>query len=213
VQEIAARRGYPETAWERPLCPGVYSGVFRDLSHAPATQTVIAPGDILWVDFGIKDRGYATDVIRAAYLLREGESAAPAPVAAMFQAARAANRAAAAAMKPGVAGWQVDAVARESVVAAGYPEFFHGTGHPVGFDVHDAGPALAQKSRGNAALLPLEQDQVFAVEPSVLRPMPELRGSWLINIEEEVLVTATGGEYLSPPQEELILIPPACAHD
>lgn len=209
VQDLAKERGYPELAWDRDHCPGVYSGLFRDLSHAAAKEVVIEPGDILWVDFGVRFEGYTTDVIRAAYLLKPGETEAPPEVAKMFETLERANRAAMRAMKPGVAGWEVDRVAREIVTEAGYPEFFHSTGHPVGRLVHGAGPSLgARGSRGRStAELLLEPGQIFAVEPSVMRKMPELGGAYIINMEEEVLVTETGSEYLTPHQTEIILIP------
>lgn len=114
------------------------------------------------------------------------------------------------AMKPGVAGWQVDSVARELVTEAGYPEFFLSTGHPVGRVVHGAGPSLGQRDLGRrsfAVELTLEPGQIFALEPSVMRRMPELGGAYIINMEEEALITETGSAYLTPHQTELILIP------
>ena len=209
VHELAARRGYSETAWEREGCPGVYSGLFRDLSHASPDEQVIEPGDILWVDFGIRFHGYTTDMIRAGYLLRPGETEPPPEVQRMFDTSKAANRAAVAAMRPGAAGYEVDAAARKVVTDAGYPEFFHATGHPVGIEVHGAGPRLGPKGPkyGSAVDLRLEAGQIFAIEPSVMLPKEELGGSWIVNIEEEVLVTEDGAVYLSPPQEELYLLP------
>ncbi len=38
-------------------------------------------------------------------------------------------------------------------------------------------------------------------------PKEELGGAFIVNIEEEVLVTDDGATYISPPQEELYLIP------
>jgi Xaa-Pro aminopeptidase len=210
VQGLAAARGYPALAWERDSCPGVYSGLFRDLSHAAPKDVVIEPGDILWVDFGVRFEGLTTDMIRAAYVLRPGETEAPPEVARMFATLRRANEGAVAAMKPGVFGWQVDQVARDIVTEAGFPEFFHSTGHPVGREVHGAGPSLGPRGPryGAGVALPLEAGQIFAVEPSVMRRAPELGGSFIINMEEEVLVTKEGAEYMAEHQTELILIGP-----
>lgn len=210
VQQLAHRKGYPELAWEAETCPGVYSGIFKALSHAPPKDVVIQPGDILWVDFGVRFHGYTTDMIRASYLLKDGESEPPAEVKKMFATLRRANEAAAAIMKPGVEGYRVDAAAREVVTEAGYPEFFHATGHPVGRVVHGAGPALAPRSGrfGPAVEMKLEPGQIFAVEPSVMRPAETEDGAYIMNMEEEVLITDDGSEYLAPHQTELILIPP-----
>lgn len=208
VQQIAARQGFPELAWEKEACPGVYSGVFKDLSHAAPTEDAIQPGDILWIDFGIRVEGYVTDMIRCGYVLRPGETRPPEEVQKMFDTLKRANEAAVAAMKPGVAAWKVDKAARDVVTESGYPEFFHSTGHPVGVLVHDAGPSLGPRSSryGPAVELPLEAGQIFAVEPSVMLPKPELGGSFVINMEEEVLVTKDGARYLAPHQTELYLI-------
>ena len=107
------------------------------------------------------------------------------------------------ALRPGVAGWEVDAAAREILVRAGYPEPMHALGHQLGRAAHDGGTALAPRwDRYGAAPSGLvEVGNVFTVEYGTAVPD---RG--YIGLEEELVVTADGVEWLSTPQRELWLV-------
>ena len=104
---------------------------------------------------------------------------------------------------PGAAGWEVDAAARESLVAAGYPEPMHALGHQLGRSAHDGGTTLAPRwDRYGAAPFGLvEAGNVFTLEYGTAVP-----GRGYIGLEEDVLVTADGIEWLSTPQRELWLV-------
>jgi Xaa-Pro aminopeptidase len=96
----------------------------------------------------------------------------------------------------------VDAVARRRVVEAGYPEYKHATGHQVGRLAHDGGALLGPEwaRYGETPNRLLEAGHVYAVELGV-----EVEGYGYVGLEENVLVTETGAEYLSEPQVEAIL--------
>jgi Xaa-Pro aminopeptidase len=118
-------------------------------------------------------------------------------------AVRASLEAAKAVLKPGVQGWQVDDAARSTLVSHGYPEYLHAVGHQVGRAAHDGGAVLGPKwdRYGNTPMMPIRESEVYTLELGVTLP-----GRGYLGLEEMVLVTADGCEWLSTPQTEMPLL-------
>jgi Xaa-Pro aminopeptidase len=190
-------------AWGRDHCPAVNAGPEKDVGHAGPGELEIRPGQLLHMDFGVIKDDYASDLQRVWYLLADGETAAPDDVARAWSALWASMDAGAAALRPGVVGWEVDAAARESLVAAGYPEPMYALGHQLGRSAHDGGTVLAPRwdRYGASPEGVVEEGNVFTLEYGT--PVP---GRGYIGLEEDVLVTADGIEWLSTPQRELWLV-------
>lgn len=192
----------------------VVNGVDRTLSmpivmkeriaHRPPGEAIVAPGDLVIMDFSVDVEGYVSDIARTVYFLKPGETKAPARIQAAFDAAHAAITAAGEALKPGVQGYEVDLVARNLLLERGMPEITHATGHQIGRDVHDGGTLLGPRWEryGHAPYGLVEPGMVFTLEPTIL---PEDGPTFIV--EENVLVTEAGIEYLTVRQDELILIP------
>lgn len=177
--------------------------------HSDPSDRVIQRGDVLRTDWGASCGGYCADIQRLAYVLKEGEKQAPAWLQQLWRASLSANRAATAAMLPGTMGVDVDRAGRGAVVACGYAEYPHGTGHPIGLKVHDVGPGLCPDWReryGEAGFFKIEPGQVFAVEPLAYTTPPELGYEVHASLEEDVLVEESGPRYIGQPQTEIILI-------
>lgn len=176
--------------------------------HADPSDRVIRRGDLVRIDFGITLRGYSTDLQRTAYILRTGEDRAPEEIRKMWKTARRAADLQIAAMRPGVTGVEIDAIARKTLVEAGYEGPPHGTGHPIGFVVHDVGPLICPdwpERYGTTVFLKMEEGQTFAVEPILYAPYKDV-GEIHIGLEEDVVITAQGAELLHEPLTDLILI-------
>ncbi|MBI5488559.1 MAG: aminopeptidase P family protein [Deltaproteobacteria bacterium] len=177
-----------------------------DRGHADPTERVIQPGDLLRIDFGVLNQGYSSDIQRTAYFLRPGEKEPPPAVRKMWDVTFRANRAAIAAMKPGVKATEVDAAARKTIVDAGYDEYPHAAGHEIGIKVHDTGPVLGpdwKERYGTLVWHPLEVGQVFAVEPMIYHDIPEVGGVVQVGLEEDVVIEPQGARLMGQPQDNL----------
>ncbi|MGH2545030.1 MAG: M24 family metallopeptidase, partial [Ardenticatenaceae bacterium] len=117
-----AERGL-EAAWDYDGCPIVNTGPGSTVGHAAPGDLKIERGHILHLDFGVRQNGFCSDIQRVAYFLAPGESEPPEEVRRGFETVVRAIRAAVEAMKPGVLGKEVDAIARAVVTEAGYPEY------------------------------------------------------------------------------------------
>ena len=196
-----AQRGL-ETAWHAGHCPTVNAGPESPIGHVGRTQQKVARGELVHFDFGVEQGGYCSDVQRVVYMTAAGESTAPEPVQRAFDTVVRAIQSAARALKPGVPGWQVDAVARDVVIEAGYPEYKHATGHQLGRLAHDGGALLGPRwSRyGDTPDLLVEAGHVYTLELGV-----DVEEYGYVGLEEDVLVTQEGADFLTEPQTELIL--------
>ena len=192
-----------QLAWDADHCPIVDTGADSPIGHARPTEQQVQRGQTLHVDFGVMQNGYCADLQRMAYFFRPDESAPPVEVQRGFETIVNALQSAVAAMRPGVQGLAIDHVARKIITNAGYPEFPHAVGHQLGRFAHDGGGILgpAWEKYGNLPNKELEAGQVYTVEPSLIVP-----GYGMMALEEDVLVTKTGAEYLGPAQTELVLL-------
>lgn len=177
--------------------------------HSEPTGRVIQRGDVIRFDWGASHAGYAADIQRTAYVLKGGETQAPAWLIKLWDDTLAANRAATAACRPGNTGYDVDKAGREALTKKGYEEYPHGTGHAIGLKVHDVGPMLGpdwKERYGDPVFFKIEAGQVFAIEPIIYLKAPELGYDFHVGLEEDVIVDASGARYIGEPQTELILV-------
>jgi Xaa-Pro aminopeptidase len=195
------RRGL-ETSWAADHCPTVNAGATSEAGHAGPTDIAMQPGDLVHLDFGIAYEGYRADLQRMWYLRSEADPEPPASVQRAFQACVDAIEAGRARLKAGVQGWKVDEAARQTLTAAGYPEYKHALGHSVGLATHDGGPLLGPRwpRYGESPERPIEPGSVYTLELGVATE----RG--FIGLEDEALVSKSGADYISPAQRALMIV-------
>jgi Xaa-Pro aminopeptidase len=183
-------------SWEASWCPSVASSQSRGGHGAPGA-VVIEAGDALRVDFGVFVDGYASDLQRTWYLRRPGETGAPTEIVCAFEAVRDAIALAAETLRPGVVGWDVDGPARAVLAERGFT-FTHALGHQVGRRAHDGGLLLGPNNvrYGYRSGGVVEEGMVFTLEPCV----------GPIGLEENVVVTPSGCDWLVAPQRSLYLV-------
>ncbi|RKY46573.1 MAG: aminopeptidase P family protein, partial [Candidatus Neomarinimicrobiota bacterium] len=85
----------------------------------------------------------------------------------------------------------------------GYEEFPHALGHGVGRFAHDGTALLgpAWEKYGKRPFKKLEPGAVFTIEPRL-----KVEGKGTVTIEEMVVVTENGADWLSHPQKKIWLI-------
>ena len=161
----------------------VASGARSALPHGRATTAKLPRRGFVTLDFGVVLNGYCSDMTRTVHMGR-----AQANEREVYDAVLEAQQAAVARVAPGVAAGEVDEAARSVLRSARLDRYFsHSTGHGVGLEIHE-GPRLAAKQTQT-----LEQGMIVTVEPGVYMP-----GKFGVRIEDMVLVTATGGQILTP---------------
>ncbi|MEW6367402.1 MAG: Xaa-Pro peptidase family protein [Acidobacteriota bacterium] len=190
-------------AWGRSTCPAVFTGPETAEAHYGPTGRPVERGHVMNMDFGVKVDGYCSDLQRTFYVLAEGEVTAPAEVQRGFETIVRSILESKRAMRPGVQAIEIDTIARKIITGAGYDEFPHALGHQVGRFPHD-GTALLGPAWEKYAHKPfqrLEAGMVFTIEPRLT-----IEGRGIATIEEMVVVTEYGADWLSTPQEQLRLI-------
>jgi Xaa-Pro aminopeptidase len=191
-----------EPAWEEDHCPSVFAGPQETGAHSGPTDKVLEPGHVFNTDFGVVYEKYCSDLQRTWYILKKGETNPPEEVMKGFNTIVKSIRLAFEALKPGVRGFDIDKISRDYIVSQGYKAFEHALGHQVGRSAHDGAALLGPDwdRYGKLPFIPLEEGQVFTIEPRLYLEQG------VVTIEEMVLITKDGAEWLSKPQKEIYLI-------
>jgi hypothetical protein len=172
-------------------------------------DTVIQPGDLLWTDFGIKYLGLNTDTQHMGYVLKPGETDAPAGLKAGLAAANAVQDALTASFKVGATGNAVLAAARAKAIAAGLDPSIYS--HPIGYHGHAAGTPIGMWDNQNPrdeGEWPMRANTAWSIELKATHVVPEWGGQKIgFKLEEDAFFDGTSVRYIDGRQTRLHLVP------
>jgi Xaa-Pro aminopeptidase len=192
--ELAAELDYQmrRLGAERPAFDTIVASGHRTaLPHAQPTEARLENDQLVLVDMGATQAGYASDMTRMLHLGRPA-----ARVRRLYAAVLEAQMAALAEVCEGATAGGVDRKARQTMRAHGLEKaFLHSTGHGVGLEIHEP-PRLGKKDKTR-----LRSGMVVTIEPGAY-----LEGFGGVRIEDTVLVTEYGCEVLTPTAKDLLLI-------
>jgi Xaa-Pro aminopeptidase len=190
IDRLIRQAGFSKSAFDTIVASGPNSA----LPHARPTERTLGEGDLVVLDFGGVYDSYCVDLTRTISV------GPPSPrCREVHSAVLDAHDRAVAAVAPGVSRFAVDAAARDSLTAAGMGEAFgHGTGHGLGLEIHEDPRVTRWRPDVDARGERLDTGMVFTIEPGAYFP------SWGgVRIEDDVLVSAAGGELLTDVTTEL----------
>jgi len=175
----ADRVGYPSI---------VGSGPNSTTLHYDVNRRQTRDGDLVVVDAGAEWGQYTADVTRTFPVNGKFTPRQK----AIYDLVLATQQAAFDSTRPGTTIGQLNRIARDYMRAHSGTlcgaemcdtYFIHGLSHWLGMDVHDVGDYST----------PLKPGMIFTIEPGIYLSQESLG----VRIEDDVLVTATGGEWLS----------------
>ncbi len=151
--------------------------------HQIRTSAKLRRGDKIMIDFGIKYKGYCTDMTRMIYTKNPKESEKE-----IYNLILKANKAGVKAIRPDVRLSDIDKAARDVISEVGYSEYFgHATGHGIGLKVHEL-PKVSEDTKNNPNKLKVKPGMVFTIEPGVYSD--KFKGG--VRIEDMVYVSKKG---------------------
>jgi Xaa-Pro aminopeptidase len=175
VSELRARGG------KAPSCT-VSVGSGTALPHGGGEDQLLGEGQVLWIDGGIAQDGYRSDITRT-YVI----GGFPTTVRSVMETVLSAQSASIQAVMPGTPAEAIDRAAREVIDDAGFGEAFtHRVGHGLGLGGHEP-PYLVVGNRQA-----LECGMVLTIEPGIYLP-----GRFGVRLEDDILVTDDGAVVMS----------------
>ncbi len=196
--------GLKLATWFQPSVSIFRKGAARELSGGE----VIQPGDMLWTDLGTIELGLATDVQQLGYVLRPGETDAPAGLRAGLAAANRVQDALTSSFRTGLSGNDILLEARRKASAAGLRPTIYS--HPIGTHGHGAGAAIGfwdDQTAGPRGARRLRPNTAWSIELSATHKVPEWGGQDVVfRLEEDAVFDGREVRYLDGRQTRFHLI-------
>jgi Xaa-Pro aminopeptidase len=163
--------------------------------HHTSDQRLTAKNSIILLDFAASWNSYCADMTRTIFFGK-----ATPEFKNMYETVRAAQEKAIQYLiefrprnKSDLYASSVDQIARDYIISQGFPSIPHSTGHGIGLQVHEL-PSVSPKDKTK-----LKPGMVITVEPGIYNP--KMGG---VRIEDDVLITGNGCEFLTKSDKNLI---------
>ena len=169
----------------------ISSGVGNyDVINGLSTFRRFEKGDMINIDYGALYHGYCSDITRSVFVGNPSERQS-----SFYLASKQIQEEACKAVRPGILISEVDRVAEQAIIDLGYKEYMlHRTGHSLGLEVHEP-PSIGP---GDSTVI--EEGMVLAIEPGIYD-----FSIGAFRVEDNVVVTSKGFEYLSNCTRDLII--------
>ncbi|HEX5039802.1 MAG TPA: Xaa-Pro peptidase family protein [Candidatus Limnocylindria bacterium] len=168
----------------------VLAGPRAAMPHGRPSAATVEPGNVLLIDFGCVVDGYRSDMTRTLFV---GD--VPDDIRHHHDAVREAQAASIEALRAGINGQELDAIAKRRIEAEGVEPYGHGLGHGIGLETHEA-----PRIRASEPFI-LEPGMVFSIEPGIY--LPGITG---IRIEDIVALEDAGPRLLTTSPREALVI-------
>ena len=187
--------------------------------EATSTDRVIQRGDVVMIDFGVGYLGMWTDQQRIAYVLKEGETAAPTWLLKAFDQALQIREIIQKTLKPGRTAQETLVLLEAAIAKGGFrkaagfnkvandgvTEFFIGC-HSVGDWGHGLGPSIAFFNPKRLTF-EIRPSNMFSIELFAWVPSDAWGGKKVrIPLEDDAIVTSRGVEWMYPVNQRLRLV-------
>lgn len=166
----------------------VQSGPNSAIPHGSASDRTIEKNDILLIDAGTTVAGYHGDITITTVIGDPSEK-----FKQIYDLVLQANRAAFEKLREGVPCEDLDKMARDLITSEGFGEYFtHRLGHGLGLEVHEH-PYIVNGNKRK-----LKAGMTHTIEPGIY-----LLGKFGVRIEDNVVVTKDGAQWLSSVPREI----------
>jgi Xaa-Pro aminopeptidase len=189
---ILVYKAYQFGAEDLSFKPIIAFGERTSMPHGRATNKKLIKTDPIMIDFGIKYKGFESDLTRTFFWEKPSKK-----MEEIYNHVLKAQIKGIKSIKPGVKGKDIDAIVRKEISHSGYGEHFvHGLGHGVGIDNSTDGPILNEDSETE-----IQNNMVMTIEPGIY-----LKDFGGVRIEDVVACINGQAKILSKFSKEIIIL-------
>jgi Xaa-Pro aminopeptidase len=163
--------------------------------HSPSNDNRLKTIDIILLDFGAKVNEYCSDMTRTIFIGKPTREQKKVYLTLLNIHKIITDNINSSIRKKSINGAILDKMAKQLIKKAGFLPYTHSLGHGVGLQIHEA-PRLSSKKPEI-----LKPGMVFTLEPAIY-----IKGKFGIRIENTVLLTKKGVEFLTTSSKELTIL-------